>query len=126
VTGLALAWAFLTRIAGGVHPETDEDLGRAVPWFPWVGAIIGMAVWAVYGLATLLVPEALGAPLAILTGMALTGGLHEDGNRTYRTGDSIMEALNVSHNGSAEGDGQVRILVVNMGAAGVANTISDE
>ncbi len=57
---------------------------------------------------------------------AVTVDYGEDGTRTYRTGDSIMEALNLSHNGSTEGDGQVRILVVNMGAAGVTNTISDQ
>lgn len=42
--------------------------------------------------------------------------------KIYRTGESIMEALGTYHNGSNHGFENVKILVVNMGAEGVANT----
>ena len=76
---LRRAWAFLTRLPGGAHPETDRELGRSVGWFPAVGAVIGALsgalYWALHG--------PLGAPiaavLAVAAGAAATGGFHEDG-----------------------------------------------
>jgi quercetin dioxygenase-like cupin family protein len=45
------------------------------------------------------------------------------GKRTYHKGDSIMEAMDVAHFGADAGAQPVRILVVFMGAEGVADTI---
>jgi quercetin dioxygenase-like cupin family protein len=45
------------------------------------------------------------------------------GKRTYRKGDSLMEAMDVAHFGADAGAQPVRILVVFMGAEGVADTI---
>lgn len=44
------------------------------------------------------------------------------GLRTYRTGDSLLEAFRTYHNGRNSGDKTNRILVVFMGAKGVKNT----
>lgn len=76
---LRYAWAFLTRLPGGAHPETERDVGRSVPWFPLVGAVVGAlsggVFWAVW--------QPLGAPLAailaVATGALVTGAFHEDG-----------------------------------------------
>ena len=76
---LRRAWAFLTRLPGGAHPRDDRELGRSVPWFPVVGAVIGaisgVAYWALF--------SALGPSLAAVAGIGagvlVTGGLHEDG-----------------------------------------------
>ena len=76
---LRRAWAFLTRLPGGAHPRDDRELGRSVPWFPVVGAVIGglsgAVYWALHG--------PLGAPiaavLAVAASAAVTGGFHEDG-----------------------------------------------
>ncbi len=43
--------------------------------------------------------------------------------KTYRKGQAIMEAMGTVHNGVNKGDDPVRILVVNMGAEGVANSV---
>jgi len=43
--------------------------------------------------------------------------------KTYRKGQAIMEAIGTVHNGVNKGDDPVRILVVNMGAEGVANSV---
>lgn len=44
------------------------------------------------------------------------------GRRTYRAGDSFMEATPAVHNGLSSGREAVRILAVLMGAEGVTNT----
>lgn len=76
---LRFAWAFLTRLPGGAHPRTERDLGRSVPWFPIVGAVVGTLSGAVFW--ALWTP--LGAPLAaiaaVATGVVVTGAFHEDG-----------------------------------------------
>jgi quercetin dioxygenase-like cupin family protein len=41
----------------------------------------------------------------------------------YKAGESIMEATGVFHNGKNIGTGVLRILVVNIGASGVENTV---
>ena len=38
------AWAFLTRLPGGAHPADERALGMSVPWFPVVGAVIGLVI----------------------------------------------------------------------------------
>ena len=45
------------------------------------------------------------------------------GKRTYHQGNSIMEAMDVAHFGADAGRQPVRILVVFMGAEGLADTI---
>jgi quercetin dioxygenase-like cupin family protein len=55
----------------------------------------------------------------------LTVNYGDDGTRTYETGDALVEAIDVSHNGSTEGDARVQILVVNVGSEGIDNTAAE-
>ena len=76
---LRRAWAFLTRLPGGAHPGTDRELGRSVPWFPVVGAVVGaLSGWVYWALHGPLGPS-LAAVLAVAAGAVITGGFHEDG-----------------------------------------------
>ena len=76
---LRWAWAFLTRLPGGAHPDDDRELGRSVPWFPVVGAVVGAlsgtVYWALHGPLGAL----LAAVLAVAAGAVATGCFHEDG-----------------------------------------------
>lgn len=76
---LLLAAAFLTRLPVpdvGVVP--DRVLGRAVGWFPWVGALLGGAA-ALAAVAGAGGPPLLVAALLIAASGLVTGGLHLDG-----------------------------------------------
>jgi quercetin dioxygenase-like cupin family protein len=53
----------------------------------------------------------------------LTVDYGDKGKRIYRTGDALLEAINVRHNGQNTGSGPVRLLVVFMGADGVKMTV---
>lgn len=68
---------FLTRVP--IH--TSRAAGRAaiVPWFPVVGALIGLAVAGVaVGLEALIAPVPAAAT-AVMVGVIITGAFHEDG-----------------------------------------------
>jgi quercetin dioxygenase-like cupin family protein len=56
----------------------------------------------------------------------LTVDYGPDGKRTYREGDSLLEAFRTPHDGTNTGTGIARVLVVFAGADGVANTESVE
>jgi quercetin dioxygenase-like cupin family protein len=58
----------------------------------------------------------------VLTG-ELTVTYDGAGERIYRMGDSLMEAIGTPHNGRNNGTAPVRILVVFMGSAEAANTV---
>ncbi|WP_254429889.1 cupin domain-containing protein [Ruegeria atlantica] len=62
-----------------------------------------------------------------LTGYVLEGSLTVDygefGEKTYNAGDSVLEAINLPHNGRNDGPGPLRLFVVYMGAEGQANTV---
>ncbi len=73
--GLRQAVAFLTRVPMG----EANGVERAVPWFPVVGALIGLVVAGVYAVLYSWVPSLLGAVVAVGFGVLLTGALHEDG-----------------------------------------------
>jgi quercetin dioxygenase-like cupin family protein len=53
----------------------------------------------------------------------LTVHYEDHGSRTYKSGEALMEAVNLWHRGENKGDVPVRILVVYMGIAGVSNSI---
>lgn len=73
--GFLGAVSLLTRV-----PTRGEPAGgRAVPWLPVVGTLIGAIVAAVYAGARELLTPAVAATLAVGSGVLLTGALHEDG-----------------------------------------------
>jgi adenosylcobinamide-GDP ribazoletransferase len=77
---LAVAVAFLTRLPlrAGVRAGS-EDLARAAPLFPLVGAGLGAAVGATaIGLSEFL-PPLLAGLLAVALELILTGAIHADG-----------------------------------------------
>jgi adenosylcobinamide-GDP ribazoletransferase len=79
LSSLVAALRFLTRIPVPGRETRVEDLGRAVAWFPLVGALVGAATAGAYLLALRLWPPAVAAVLAVAFGLLLTGGFHEDG-----------------------------------------------
>ncbi|WP_419946975.1 adenosylcobinamide-GDP ribazoletransferase [Candidatus Poriferisodalis sp.] len=76
---LRYAWAFLTRLPGGAHPSTERDLGRSVPWFPLVGAVVGTLSGGVFWATWTPLGAPFAAILAVTTGVVVTGAFHEDG-----------------------------------------------
>lgn len=71
---------FLTRLPVPAWVGHQEgDLERAVRYFPWVGALIGLIAGGVYAIAHLSLPGLVAAGLALTTSILLTGGFHEDG-----------------------------------------------
>ena len=76
-----LAFGFLTRIPVGDVGVVDGDrLSRAAAWFPIVGALVGATAagvhWAAGAVGVTPGPATL---LALLAGVLVTGGFHEDG-----------------------------------------------
>jgi adenosylcobinamide-GDP ribazoletransferase len=73
------AVAFLTRVPTGTGAGEPGELARSVPWFPVVGAGVGLVVAGVYAGAGVLLPPLPAATLAVVAGIGLTGAFHEDG-----------------------------------------------
>jgi adenosylcobinamide-GDP ribazoletransferase len=92
--------AFLTRVPAGARVRGPEELAGSVPWFPVVGAGIGLAVAAAYAGARQLLPPLPAATLAVVAGICLTGAFHEDG--LGDTADAFA--------GGSDRDSTVRIL----------------
>lgn len=79
MSGLVDAVALLTRVPVGARIGGSPQLARSVPWFPVVGAGVGLVIAVVYvGVATVL-PAFIAATLASVAGAILTGAFHEDG-----------------------------------------------
>ena len=73
------AIAFLTRIRVPSEVNEANDLAPSVPWFPVVGALIGLIVGAAAWGAGVVLPPMVAAAVAVGVGVLLTGALHEDG-----------------------------------------------
>ena len=78
MSGFVDALSLLTRVPVRARGE-DVALGRAVPWFPVVGAAVGALVAGVYAGLVQLLPPLPAAAVAALAGAAMTGAFHEDG-----------------------------------------------
>jgi adenosylcobinamide-GDP ribazoletransferase len=79
VNGFLGAVSFLTRVPTGTGTRRPEELATFVPWFPAVGAGVGLAVAAIYAGSRALLPPLPAASLAVVAGICLTGAFHEDG-----------------------------------------------
>jgi adenosylcobinamide-GDP ribazoletransferase len=91
VTGLLLALAFLTRLpVPAVRPEKAGNLTLAAPWFPFVGALVGLFVAIAVYLASGLGPW-VGALAGLAAWVGVTGALHLDG-----LGD-VADGLGAAH-----------------------------
>jgi adenosylcobinamide-GDP ribazoletransferase len=77
--GLRVAASFLTRFPVGTGMEAPADLAGSLPWFPVVGAVLGLVLAGVYAGTRLVMPSFVAAALAVGTGVFLTGAFHEDG-----------------------------------------------
>jgi adenosylcobinamide-GDP ribazoletransferase len=72
--GAAQAVAFLTPLGGAVAPSPS-----AVPWFPAVGAALGLVLGTVWWLADRIWAAPMAAAVVVAVDLALTGLLHFDG-----------------------------------------------
>lgn len=75
----ASAVAFLTVVPLGRHSPRSRRLGPAAAWFPLVGGAVGLAAGGVRAGAEPLVGAVPATVLAVIAGVVLTGGLHQDG-----------------------------------------------
>jgi len=80
------AMGFLTVLGGAASPSAG-----AVPWFPVVGALLGLAVGGVWVGAGHVWPPAAAAAVTVAVDAILTGGLHLDG--LVDSGDGLVPAL---------------------------------
>lgn len=81
--GLALAFAFLTRLPlpSALRPAVtgDEGMRWAAVWFPVVGGAVGALAALAYRIAGEAYGEATSAALAVAVSVLATGGFHLDG-----------------------------------------------
>jgi adenosylcobinamide-GDP ribazoletransferase len=77
VKGLSAAIAFLTRMP--LAAPTPQALAASLPWFPVVGALLGLFAAILYAAARLALPSLVAAALTVAAVTLLTGALHEDG-----------------------------------------------
>lgn len=76
---LRAAITFLTRVPVPHRHGDTPNLASAVPWYPVVGALIGVAVGGIAAGLLHVVAPLVAASLAIMAGILITGAFHEDG-----------------------------------------------
>src|SRR3712207_299876 len=74
-----LAATFLTTWPVPAFIVPKGGLGFAGRWFPLVGRLLGLLLWAVQSIAGRFLSPLLAGGLIVLAWAALTGGLHRDG-----------------------------------------------
>lgn len=77
MSGFLGAIVFLTRLP--VRTERDLRTGPSVPWFPVVGALVGTVVGGVAAVMEPWSSPSVGAAVAVVVGLLITGCFHEDG-----------------------------------------------
>jgi adenosylcobinamide-GDP ribazoletransferase len=75
--GLRAAAGFLTRIPVG--EVASDDMGPAINWFPFVGALIGAVAGCVFVVLSKVVPVSVAAVVALSVEWLITGAFHLDG-----------------------------------------------
>jgi len=81
MNSFALAWQFLTilpwwKSGREVNPQL---LGRSMAFFPVIGLLLGLVLWAAHWIFYLIFPRTLSDGLVIMLLVLLTGAFHLDG-----------------------------------------------
>lgn len=126
VLGLALG----TAVARTAYPEATvlyegntTVLGQEIAYPPGTPEITGAIVTMVPGQSTGW--HRHNAPLfAYMLDGEITVDYGSAGTRRYVAGDTLLEAVDIAHDGTNTGTVTTRILVVFIGAEGIANTTS--
>lgn len=74
-----LAVSFLTIVPVRARSMRSEEIGSAAAWFPLVGAAVGAVAGGVRAGVAPLVGQGPATVVALIVGIVLTGGLHQDG-----------------------------------------------
>ncbi len=75
-----LALTFLTKVPWPRALRAESrDLARSLFWFPWVGALLGLAFTGVWQGFSRVLPLPAAAALLVCFSVFVTGGLHLDG-----------------------------------------------
>lgn len=110
--GLILLFKFMTRLPIPVNPEFDsKELGKSMKFFPVVGIVIGLILYAVYLIgAKFILSSYLLAAIVVLTEVILTGGIHIDGLAdtfdgifSYRSKQKMLDIMKDSRLGTNGG-----------------------
>ena len=110
--GLILLFKFMTRLPIPENPEFDsKELGKSMKFFPVVGIVIGIILYAVYLIgAKFILSSYLLAAVVVLVEVILTGGLHLDGLAdtfdgifSYRSKQKMLEIMKDSRLGTNGG-----------------------
>lgn len=115
-----IAFSMYSKIPMPQSEWTDENMSLAMCFFPWVGAVIGLASWVVYQAGGWLADRqetlSSGIPgssnlfltiLLVLIPIFITGGIHLDGFldtqdalSSYQPMERRLEILKDSHAGA--------------------------
>jgi len=81
MNSFSLAWQFLTILPWRKNGRecTPQLLGRSMAYYPAIGLLLGLILWAAHWALSLILPRALGDGLVLLILVILTGALHLDG-----------------------------------------------
>lgn len=125
------ATTFLTTLPAPNFVLPQGGLGQAGRWFPLIGLVIGLLLWAVQSLAAYFFPPLLTGALIVLAWVALTGGLHLDGLADCCDGllattsrERRLEILRDPRVGSFGALGLILILLLKTLAAGMVMPVA--
>ncbi len=81
MTAFSLAWQFLTILPWRKGEEEIDPrlLGRSMGFYPLIGLLLGLILWAAHWAGSFVFPRALCDGLVIMLLAILTGALHLDG-----------------------------------------------
>jgi adenosylcobinamide-GDP ribazoletransferase len=81
MSSFSLAWQFLTILPWRKSGQecTPQLLGRSMAYYPTIGLLLGLILWAAHWPLSHFLPQALGDGLIVLILVILTGALHLDG-----------------------------------------------
>ena len=127
MNGFRYAWAFLTRLRGGLHPDSDDKIATSVVWFPVVGIVVGAVTGAAYLATVEFVDSFLAALFAVALGAMLTGGFHEDGladTSDALGGSTIQRRLEIMRDSRVGTFGALALIMVTLGKVGALESLS--
>ncbi len=127
MNGFRFAWAFLTRLRGGLHPDNDEQIAASIVWFPVVGIVVGAITGAVFLGTVRFVDPLLASLLAVGLGAVLTGGFHEDGladTSDALGGSSVEHRLEIMGDSRIGTFGALALIFVTLGKVSALMSLS--